>query len=72
MTEEQRTNDLIDMFLTPGWQHFIEEFSDVAASLDTLGGISSTKSLYRAKGKLDVLSLLLTYEDVVRLDETDI
>jgi len=44
----------------------------VAASLDTLGGISNTKSLYRAKGKLDVLSLLLTYEDVVRLDETDI
>jgi hypothetical protein len=76
MTDEDRRRfeDLVATFATDGWRHFIEEFSDVASSLDTIQGVNDERTLDRNKGKLDTLNILLTYEDAVRraLDESDI
>jgi hypothetical protein len=59
------------MFGTNGWKHIMDDFSDVHDSLDTLSGVDSEQQLFRNKGKLEVLNVLLSYEDTVRriLDE---
>ena len=69
--ELQRCEDLLGMFGTNGWKHIMDDFSDVKASLDTLSGIDTEAQLFKAKGKLEVLNVLLSYEDTVRriLDE---
>lgn len=69
--ELQRCEDLLGMFGTNGWKHIMDDFSDVKASLDTLSGIDTEAQLFKAKGKLEVLNVLLSYEETVRriLDE---
>jgi hypothetical protein len=64
---------MLDMFTTPGWKYFIEEFEDMAKSGDTLHGVNDLESLFRKKGKLEVLNVLAAYEDYTRqlLDEED-
>jgi len=73
MTPEElrRCEDLLSMFGTDGWKHIMDDFSDVHDSLNTLSGVDSEQQLFRNKGKLEVLNVLLTYEDTVRriLDE---
>ena len=73
MTREEleRCEDLLTMFGTPGWQHIMDDFSDVHRSLDTLNGVDTEAQLFRNKGKLEVLNVLLSYEETVRriLDE---
>ena len=73
MTPEElrRLEDLLDLFGTIGWKHIMDDFSDVHKSIDTLSGVESEAQLFRNKGKLEVLNVLLTYEDTVRriLDE---
>ena len=69
--EIQRCEDLLGMFGTNGWKHIMDDFSDVKASLDTLSGIDTEAQLFKVKGKLEVLNVLLSYEETVRriLDE---
>jgi len=69
--ERDRCEDLLGMFGTNGWKHIMDDFSDVHDSLDTLSGVDSEQQLFRNKGKLEVLNVLLSYEDTVRriLDE---
>ena len=73
MTPEElrRCEDLLGMFGTNGWKHIMDDFSDVHDSLDTLSGVDTEQQLFKVKGKLEVLNVLLTYEDTVRriLDE---
>lgn len=69
--ELQRLEELLDLFITPGWRHIVEDFTDVRAGLDSIYGIDTESQLQRNKGKLEVLDVLLSYEDTVRriLDE---
>ena len=69
--ELQRLEDLLDLFITPGWRHIIDDFTDVRTGLDSIYGIDTEAQLHRNKGKLEVLDVLLSYEDTVRriLDE---
>ena len=69
--ERDRCEDLLGMFGTNGWKHIMDDFSDVHDSLDTLSGVDSEQQLFKVKGKLEVLNVLLSYEDTVRriLDE---
>jgi len=71
--EQRRAEELLDMFVTPGWGHIVEDFTEVREGLDTLQGVETEQQLHRNKGKIDVLNILLSYEDTVRriLDDAE-
>jgi len=71
--EQRRAEELLDMFVTPSWSHIVEDFTEVREGLDTLQGVETEQQLHRNKGKIDVLNILLSYEDTVRriLDDAE-
>lgn len=71
MSEQERLETLLDLFVHPGWKLFMEEYQDVREHLDTLSGVKTMEDLFSKRGRLQVLDNILTYEDSVRraLDE---
>lgn len=74
MNDRERAEALLDTFATPGWKSLAEEFGEIALQLNSLDGVETEGEIQRRKGKLDVLRILLSYEEVTKrlLDEEDI
>lgn len=63
--ETRYYENLVDMFLTKGWEQYIEE---VQARLEriSIDNIGSVEALYKAKGEKEVLTSILGFEGMVR------
>ena len=64
----KRFDDARTMFLTQGWRDLIETLQEHEESI-TIDRVSTIEDLYYQKGRLDILRLILSYEDQVRHEE---
>ena len=56
------------MFLTQGWKDLIDTLQEHEDSI-TIDRVITVEDLYYQKGRLDILRLILSYEDQVRHEE---
>jgi hypothetical protein len=56
------------MFITQGWKDLIETLQEHHDSI-TIDRVTTIEDLYYQKGRLDILRLILSYEDQVRHEE---
>jgi hypothetical protein len=64
--DEKYFDALLDMFMTPGWKHFITDLEGSADALDTVSGVPDGEALYKRQGQLLSLTRILGFEDSVR------
>ena len=57
-----------DMFLTEGWQNFIDEIEGLIETL-TLDSASTSDDFFHSKGKLEALRVVANYESAVLATE---
>lgn len=65
---EQYYLALREMFMTVGWQTFIEDI-EAAASICTLEACNSAEEFWKAKGRMEVYNRVMNYEDFIKADE---
>lgn len=72
--DRERLEAVIDTCSTKGWQFILEDFREDEQQFDSIHSVNSIESLYRNKGRLDVIAKLLTYRDFIQeaLDAEDI
>lgn len=59
--------EMLTTFATPGWKYFLEDFAEQAKTIASITTVNDEQSLYKAKGKLDVINAVLNYEDALRV-----
>lgn len=64
----RRFEDARSMFLTQGWKDLIDTLQEHEDSI-TIDRVITVEDLYYQKGRLDILRLILSYEDQVRHEE---
>jgi len=67
--QQQYFDDAREMFLTRGWQDFIEDIEGIVETL-TLDAADTADDFFFCKGKLEALRVILSYEDTVKQSET--
>ncbi len=66
-TDEQFYRDRLDMFESEGWMDLIEELKNIEISVRDVDTMNDEKDLWRAKGQLQQLGLLLNLESATKL-----
>jgi hypothetical protein len=64
--EQKRIDDLLALFVTPGWRELMAELTEIEQQLDSITGVNTVEVLWKNKGKLEVLSMLLGYEAAIK------
>jgi len=59
-------DDMLDLFLTPGWKHVTEKAQEQREGLENIRGVSTVEELYLRKGQVLVLDYLLGLEAYVK------
>ena len=66
--EAVREKHLLDLFIHPGWKLLIEEMTQAHEVLvETAFTVKSERELYQRKGEIQILSELLSYEDLYKM-----
>lgn len=66
MNLRQYYEDLLEMFATPGWKHFLEDMERDHSNVSSIDGVDSLESLFKKKGQRDVIRAILAYEELAR------
>jgi hypothetical protein len=66
----KRFEDAREMFLTQGWKDLVETLQDHHDSI-TIDRVNTIEDLHHQKGRLDILRLIISYEDQVRHEEAE-
>jgi hypothetical protein len=67
--QQQYFDDAREMFLTHGWQDFIEDIEGIVETL-TLDAANTADDFFFCKGKLEALRVVLSYETAVKESES--
>lgn len=70
MTLEQQAyyDNYLEMFMTAGWQQFVEDLSKSVEDLErtAVASLTDERGLYRLKGRLEALTQMGLFESGVR------
>ena len=66
----KRFEDAREMFLTQGWKDLVETLQEHHDSI-TIDRVNTIEDLHHQKGRLDILRLIISYEDQVRHEEAE-
>lgn len=71
MTETEELEAILDTCNTKGWELILDDLQEVVDGLNNIAALSDEKALFKAKGKLEALTIILNYEEATRrlLDE---
>ena len=70
MISRQHFDDARDMFITRGWKDLMETLQDHHDSI-TLDRVNNIEDLFYQKGRLEIIRLLLGYEDQIIHEEKE-
>lgn len=62
---------MLDLFLTPGWKHVVDNAREQAESLRDIRGVKGLEDLYYRQGQVLILDQILTLEAMVRATPSD-
>ena len=71
MDDTQRFEDARSMFITQGWKDLVEVLEEYEESI-TIDRVHNVEDLFYQKGRLEVIRLLLGYENQVVHEEESI
>jgi len=66
-TDEQFLKDREQLFESEGWLDLKEELKNIEDSVKDISTIEDEKTLWHAKGQLQILGLLLSLEEATKL-----
>jgi hypothetical protein len=55
-------NNYFDLFRTPGWAQFVEEFKQNANVINSVEHVKDAEELFFKKGQLTVLAMIINLE----------
>lgn len=55
-------NNYFDLFRTPGWAQFVEEFKQNANVINSVENVKDAEELFFKKGQLTVLAMIINLE----------
>lgn len=67
----QRFDDARDMFITQGWKDLVEVLEEYEDAI-TIDRVHNVEDLFYQKGRLEVIRLLLGYENQIVHEEESI
>lgn len=70
MISKQHFDDARDMFITQGWKDLMETLQEHHDSI-TLDRVNNIEDLFYQKGRLEIIRLLLGYEDQIIHEEKE-
>jgi hypothetical protein len=65
LSDQKWYEDQFDLFATQGWKDFVRQAEDIFESMNEVEGISTPEQLYRAKGVLENLRWITSWEESV-------
>ena len=70
MSDQRRLEDARSMFITQGWKDLMETLQEHQDSI-TIDRVTTIEDLYYQKGRLEIIRLMLNYDEQVRHQEVD-
>ena len=70
MRDQRRLEDARSMFITQGWKDLMETLQEHQDSI-TIDRVTTIEDLYYQKGRLEIIRLMLNYDEQVRHQEVD-
>ena len=70
--DEQYYNNYFDLFRNDGWKQLVEELTDTAANINNVAVIKDAQDLFFRQGQLDILWMLLKFEDSINNSYDDL
>ena len=68
MTDKERNDALLDLFIHPGWKLLQEEWQTALHGLiQTTHTLNTLEELHRRKGEIQKLMECIAFEDVVKM-----
>lgn len=73
MTETEELEAILDTCNSEGWQLLVNDLEETMSGLNNILALTDDKSLYKAQGRLEALTLVVNYPEAIRnqLDELD-
>ena len=59
-------NNFLDLFITPGWQQFLEDLGTTVDQLNDIRSIDGIQDLAYRQGQLETVTTFLNFEASVR------
>lgn len=68
MDKELQTyyENLLELFVSPGWKQFIEDIEDNKEVLQDINSINDEKQFWFRRGQLEAVSRILSYESSIK------
>jgi len=67
MTDKELLEQRLDLFQHDGWRELVEEFSELAQSLEKIYDIEDTNTLHLRKGQVSFLNMFVNMEESTKL-----
>ena len=70
--DQKRLDTLLDLFIHPGWQLFMDEMREAHGVLvETAWTLKDERQLYQRKGEIQKLGELLSYESLMKMQASE-
>jgi len=67
MTDQEVLEQRLDMFLHDGWRELMNEYTELAESLEKIYDIEDEKTLHLRRGQVGILNIFLNLEETTKL-----
>ena len=73
MTDREILEQRLDMIQHDGWRVLVEEYTELAESLEKIYDIEDEKNLHQRRGQVGMLNMFITLEQATKiaLDQLD-
>lgn len=73
MTETEQLEAILETCNSEGWQLIMDDLQETVSGLNNIVSLSDEKALFKSQGKIEALTVILNYEEMVRnqLEELD-
>jgi hypothetical protein len=67
MTDQEVLEQRLDMFLHDGWRELMNEYTELAKSLEKIYDIEDVKTLHERRGQVFSLNMIINLEETTKL-----
>ena len=67
MTDTELLEQRLDLFQRDGWRSLVEEYTELAESLEKIYNIEDISTLYEHRGQVFILNMIINLEESTKL-----
>ena len=67
MTDTELLEQRLDLFQRDGWRSLVDEYTELAESLEKIYDIEDVNTLYERRGQVFILNMIINLEESTKL-----